>query len=498
MKRLGALLALCGGCLYAHEKETHVNITERALRDLASTGVRPDILQLYGTLTDGAWNEDAYLPGYPVRPLFYLGRFYFHFLPELNDNALKQSATCDSVRWGIYGDVCTAITMLPAFRSATSQSGHSWQEAVSAIDANSVPTDAGWRHLGYLIHLLEDLSSPPHTKSSAHPCLLTLFFCDPFEPDNKGFAIPSPTSEYIDFSNAVKPEDFLIRLGDYTRQNYFSARTVFDSTEPAFAFEDDEYIYGQCLPISIEIGTCVTVNGQLGRKIAHKTTAYKLTRNRRDAEIDRVIAHEQFAELAPVAVQAVEALIKFYAPVITIKTDGTPGSSVTSIPAGIDCGATCSSLFVNGTDVQLTAIVPVGYAIQWQGDSGCAGSTATITIQKVTADTTCRVVLSPSSPRLTLTLQGEGSGQVALSSPSGFICASGSCTVSLPLGTSLFLTATADSRSSFVSFSNNFGNLNPVMTTIRGDTTFVVTFAAASAPTITDVLTCPGISVPVG
>jgi len=105
--------------VFAHEQPTHVNITAQALQYLVSTNARPNLLQLYSQLTDGAWNEDALFPGYPG----YLGRFYFHFLPTLNN--LGQSATCNSVEWGVFGSTCTARTVLPLIGSTSEHSDFS-------------------------------------------------------------------------------------------------------------------------------------------------------------------------------------------------------------------------------------------------------------------------------------------------------------------------------------------------------------------------------------
>jgi hypothetical protein len=61
-------------------------------------------------------------------------------------------------------------------------------------------------------------------------------------------------------------------------------------------------------------------------------------------------------------------------------TTGAGRGSVTSSPAGIDCGASCSASFANGTDVTLTATVAAGTTFAgWSGD--CSGrGTCTLTM----------------------------------------------------------------------------------------------------------------------
>jgi hypothetical protein len=62
-------------------------------------------------------------------------------------------------------------------------------------------------------------------------------------------------------------------------------------------------------------------------------------------------------------------------------TKAGPGSgTVTSSPAGIDCGATCSASFTSGTTVVLTATPDAGSVFTgWSGD--CTGTgTCTLTM----------------------------------------------------------------------------------------------------------------------
>jgi hypothetical protein len=61
------------------------------------------------------------------------------------------------------------------------------------------------------------------------------------------------------------------------------------------------------------------------------------------------------------------------------KTGSAAGSgSVTSSPAGIDCGATCSHVYAKGTVVTLTAHTVVGFRLD--GWSGACTATGTCTI----------------------------------------------------------------------------------------------------------------------
>ena len=56
-----------------------------------------------------------------------------------------------------------------------------------------------------------------------------------------------------------------------------------------------------------------------------------------------------------------------------VGTDATQGGLVTSSPAGIDCGSTCSGSFSSGTSVTLTALASGTTVFAgWAG--ACAGT----------------------------------------------------------------------------------------------------------------------------
>jgi hypothetical protein len=70
---------------------------------------------------------------------------------------------------------------------------------------------------------------------------------------------------------------------------------------------------------------------------------------------------------------------------LTVAIGGSANGTVSSAPAGIDCGAVCSAAYPQGTVVTLTATPPAGATFKhWSG--GCSGTT-----------TTCNVTLSSSS-----------------------------------------------------------------------------------------------------
>ncbi len=61
-------------------------------------------------------------------------------------------------------------------------------------------------------------------------------------------------------------------------------------------------------------------------------------------------------------------------PVLTVAKTGTGTGRVTSVPAGIDCGTTCSALFDHTTPITLTAVPDEGKTFTGWSGAGCSGT----------------------------------------------------------------------------------------------------------------------------
>src|SRR5207247_9764469 len=59
---------------------------------------------------------------------------------------------------------------------------------------------------------------------------------------------------------------------------------------------------------------------------------------------------------------------------LTVTKTGSGGGTVTSSPAGIICGATCSASFASGTSVTLTATPASGSVFTGWSGAGCSGT----------------------------------------------------------------------------------------------------------------------------
>jgi LysM repeat protein len=129
---------------------------------------------------------------------------------------------------------------------------------------------------------------------------------------------------------------------------------------------------------------------------------------------------------------------------LTVNKSGT--GTVTSVPAGINCGATCSYSFSYFTSVTLTATPAPGYKfLLWSG--ACAGNYTTICT--VTMDAAKSVTANFDRIFYTLTVSKSGiNGGTVASVPTGIFCGS-ICTYNFPSSTTVTLTATAASGYSF-------------------------------------------------
>ncbi len=124
---------------------------------------------------------------------------------------------------------------------------------------------------------------------------------------------------------------------------------------------------------------------------------------------------------------------------ITVTTAGS--GSVTSNPAGLDCGKNCTAKFAAGTLVYLTETAAAGWKFSgWTG--ACVSTQAQICVINADANVTATFEQLPPPPLLrTLTVSVIGQGTVT-SSPAGISCAP-TCNSRWPDGTQVRLTPTA-------------------------------------------------------
>ncbi len=182
---------------------------------------------------------------------------------------------------------------------------------------------------------------------------------------------------------------------------------------------------------------------------------------------------------------------------VSVSTGGTGNGSVTSSPAGINCGAgssACTFSFNSGTTASLTALASNGSAFTgWSG--GC-------TTFAGTNNNICNILMSPGQSQnitvtalfklnlVTASTAGTGSGSIT-SSPAGINCGTGgnACSFSFNTGTTASLTALAAAGSSFqgwsggcTSITGNNGNICNILITAESSNNVTVTAAFIRNP----------------
>jgi hypothetical protein len=170
---------------------------------------------------------------------------------------------------------------------------------------------------------------------------------------------------------------------------------------------------------------------------------------------------------------------------VAVQKQGNGSGTVTSTPAGIDCGTTCSSQFSEGTRVSLNAAAAPGSSFAgWSGD--CSGTGACIVTGQSTV--TARYIVPAATNHLHVDKAGTGMGTVS-SEPSGISCGS-SCDTDFESGAIVTLRVVPSDGSTFNSWSGAGCILNgPICTVVmNGDQTVTTTFTAG-VPVPTSTLT---------
>ena len=149
--------------------------------------------------------------------------------------------------------------------------------------------------------------------------------------------------------------------------------------------------------------------------------------------------------------------------------------TVTSAPAGIDCGPDCSGEFSRGTSVTLTAVAASGSTfVGWTG-GGCSGTATCQTVISADQTVVAQFTTAPDVGTLTVTKGGFGEGTVT-SAPSGINCGM-VCTFDFTNGTSVTLTATPGIGSNFGGWSGaGCGGAGTCVLSVTADHTVTATF----------------------
>jgi subtilisin family serine protease len=137
---------------------------------------------------------------------------------------------------------------------------------------------------------------------------------------------------------------------------------------------------------------------------------------------------------------------------VTVNKNGTGAGTVTSTPAGIDCGGDCIGTYPGGTTVTLTPRSTAGSLFAgWSG--GCTGTGACQVASTVTVTATFNVLPPQGTFTVTILKGGTGTGNV-VSAPTGINCGA-TCSFNFFNNTTVTLTATVDGGSTFTGWSGS-------------------------------------------
>jgi hypothetical protein len=158
---------------------------------------------------------------------------------------------------------------------------------------------------------------------------------------------------------------------------------------------------------------------------------------------------------------------------LSVERTGTGGGTVTG--TGINCGSDCSEVYVQGTNVTLTATPGSDSALTgWSGCDSTNGNACTVTSISQGRTITATFSLNVQYYSLSVQRSGTGSGTVT---GGGMDCGS-TCSLSLAGGTAVTLTATPSTSSSFTSWSGcDSTNGNSCTVTMNQSKTVTATFA---------------------
>jgi List-Bact-rpt repeat protein len=137
---------------------------------------------------------------------------------------------------------------------------------------------------------------------------------------------------------------------------------------------------------------------------------------------------------------------------VTVQRKGTGAGTVTSTPAGIDCGEDCTEVYLHKTLLKLVATPASGSVFDHWVGGGCTAQVGPTCEALVTTSRIARAVFTAVGPRkLTVSKAGTGQGAVE-SKPAGIACGA-TCSAEFEAPAKVVLKATPSSGSTFAGWS---------------------------------------------
>ncbi|HJK99441.1 MAG TPA: hypothetical protein RMF84_19600, partial [Polyangiaceae bacterium LLY-WYZ-14_1] len=165
---------------------------------------------------------------------------------------------------------------------------------------------------------------------------------------------------------------------------------------------------------------------------------------------------------------------------LDVTVDGDGDGTVTSEPAGIDCGENCGSPFDEDEDVTLTASPDEASSefLGWSGDCADAGMNATCTLEGVDSDLDVGAAFGLRAFETTAMVLGAGAGSV-VEDTSGIDCPDDTCQGTATFGDRLRFVATPAANAVVASWGGACAGTpagNACSVTVEGDVAVTVTF----------------------
>lgn len=248
MKRILTFLLLVllfsSGVANAYEKETHVFLTNETIDFYNKNFPDKKIAEnLRNFLLEGAFREDDFPR--------YLNHFYDPILdrgltydPRIERNIIKDNfwrivgSWTKSKDWAvnelaqnqaifqtsaIVASILTAVQQKNV-ESLSAQTDFTWQKALDFYAKGE--TEKAFFTLGHILHLIEDLSVPEHTRNDHHPG------DSPYENYTGRFNLNNPDESLTKRLDREKPvifrdlKNYFNELATYTNKNFFSKDTI--------------------------------------------------------------------------------------------------------------------------------------------------------------------------------------------------------------------------------------------------------------------------------
>ena len=164
-------------------------------------------------------------------------------------------------------------------------------------------------------------------------------------------------------------------------------------------------------------------------------------------------------------------------PRTNVSRAGSGSGAVSSTDATVECGATCSNTYPEGTTLTINATPAVGSSFTGWSGGGCSGAgSCTVT---VSADQNVTATFTQITHTLAVSVTGTGPGTVT---GTGINCP-GTCSHTYNFGTIVTLTATRATGSTFTGWSGGgCSGTGKCTVTINADQHVVAGFRHASGP----------------